>query len=309
VITGAAGFLGLALTRTFGRAGYAVLAIDSVPPEDFNPRRDTPLAHVRYLRADVTDRTAIRAAVRADAAVIIHAAALTPTLTLQQEDPERIADTNLGGTLNLLAAARRAPGCTFIYISSAAVYDQEQHAVLREEDATGGSSLYGATKLAAELLVARYGQLFDFATIIVRPTSLYGPGEWIRSSRPAVTPVHRLIEAARRGRPVRLEGRDARGDWLFVVDAADAVLLLAGAGLSGRVFNLSTGRPRPFGDLARAVAATLPLAVDPAAETVVDGGADRPAIIANDRLRAAIDWAPCDLEEGIWRAVRAGEGS
>jgi nucleoside-diphosphate-sugar epimerase len=262
---------------------------------------------VRYLRADVTDRTAVGEAVGASAAVIVHAAALTPTPALQQEDPERIVDTNLGGTLNLLAAGRRTPGRTFIYISSAAVYDQERHAVLREEDATGGSSLYGATKLAAELLVVRYGQLFGFATIVVRPTSLYGPGEWIRPSRPAVTPVHRLIEAARLGRSVRLEGRDARGDWLFVDDAADAVLLLAAAGLSGRVFNLSTGRPRPFGDLAQAVAATLPLAVDPAAETVIDGGSDRPAIIANDRLREAIDWAPCDLDEGIRRTICAGE--
>ena len=56
LITGAAGFFGLALTRAFAGAGHTVLATDAAPLADFLPRPDTPLERVHYLTVDVTDR-------------------------------------------------------------------------------------------------------------------------------------------------------------------------------------------------------------------------------------------------------------
>jgi nucleoside-diphosphate-sugar epimerase len=192
-------------------------------------------------------------------------------------------------------------------VSSSAVFDHSKHgkaAVLREDDATGGSSLYGAAKIAAEYLVQRYGQMFDLQVAVVRPAALYGPGEQPRSSRPNVSAVYQLVEAARLGERVQLKGRDARCDWLYVDDAADAICrLITSEGVAGQVFNLSTGRVYPFGEVVDAVAATLRLQIDDRAERIIDGGPDRPATIANDRVRTALGWEPCDLATGIQRYV------
>ena len=134
VITGAAGFLGLALTREFALAGHAVLAADSAPPTEFHPRADTPLDHVQYVTADVTDRDALPDLLRSDIDAVVHAAALTPTALQEVDDPERIIEVNLGGTVNMLAFARNAPGCRkFLYVSSAGVFDQGKAAILRED--------------------------------------------------------------------------------------------------------------------------------------------------------------------------------
>ncbi len=301
VITGAAGFLGLALTRTFALAGHDVLAADLSLPAEFRPSPDTPLERIDYVTLDITDRASLPILLGSEVDAIVHAAALTSTALREREEPERIVDVNLGGTVNMLAFARATPRCRkFIYISSAAVFDQSNAAILREEDAAGGAGLYGAAKLAGEGLVRRYGRLFDLPVAVVRPTSLYGPGERPRPSRPTTTAIYQLVDAAQRGEPVHIKGHDARGDWLYVNDAADAICRLVTAErLDDQVFNLSSGKTRAFGEVVAAVAALFPLQIDDRAERVIDGGPDRPAVIANDRIRGALNWAPRDLSTGL----------
>jgi nucleoside-diphosphate-sugar epimerase len=311
VITGAGGFFGLALTRAFAGAGHTVLATDAAPLADFLPRPATPLERVHYLTADVTDRDSLHDLLGSDIDAVVHAAALTPTDRQQHETPERIVDVNLGGTVNLLSFARQTPRCRrFVYVSSTAVFDQSKAAILREEDAMGGNSLYGAAKLAGEYLVQRYGQMFDLVTAVVRPASLYGPGEQPRPSRPNTSAVYQLVEAALRVERVRIKGRDARCDWLYVDDAADAVCrLITSDAMAGQVLNLSSGRACPFGEVVDAIAATLPLRIDDRADQVIDGSPDRPATIANHCIRAALGWEPCDMVIGIHRYVSSLVGS
>ncbi len=314
VITGAAGFLGLALTRAFALAGHAVLAADSALPADFRPRSDTPLAQVQYVAIDVTNRASLPDLLGSDIDAVVHAAALTPTALQERDDPERIIEVNLGGTLNMLAFARQTSRCRkFLYVSSAGVFDQNKAAILREEDATGGNSLYGAAKFACEGLARSYGRMFGLDVTVVRPTSLYGPGERPRPSRPNTTAVYQLIEAAQRGESVQVTGYEARGDWLYVDDAADAICRLVGSDqMDGQVFSLSSGKTATFGEVIAAVAALLPLRIDHHSERVIAGGPDRPAIIANQRIRQVLGWEPGDLITGLHRyieSLRPGVGT
>ena len=127
----------------------------------------------------------------------------------------------------------------------------------------------------------------------VRPTTLIGPGERPRASRPHTSNFNRLVEAARAGRPVQLLHADAREDVLAVDDAAEAVVALwQRPAWDDQAFAVSTGAICSLADLAAAVTRETGLQVTTTAETVVDGGADLPAIVANARLTAATGWRP-----------------
>jgi GDP-4-dehydro-6-deoxy-D-mannose reductase len=293
LVTGAAGFLGLAVVRSLTRAGYPVVAADRADPAEFRMRAGTVGDLVRYAQRDVAAQ-ALDDLV-GDVEGVVHAAALTPADERAGDTSDQLLAVNLGSLPPLLAALRSSPRAhRLLLVSSAGVFDQsDARSVLSEADATGGTSLYGACKLAAEAIARRYAALHGLEFCAVRPTSLFGAGEAERGSRPRVTSFLRLVEAASANLPVRLEGVESRLDWLSVDDAADAITALWRSGpLDGRSYNLSSGRPRRFGEVAEEVAAATGLQFDAGAPTVVHGGADRPAVIANDRLCAAVTWSP-----------------
>jgi UDP-glucose 4-epimerase len=298
LVTGAAGFFGLAIVRALTRTGE-VVATDLAPPSAFAPRIEPGGGRVEYVQLDL--RTGLPRALAADVDVVVHAAAITPAAE-QGAVLDDVLAVNLTPVGAVLAAARGSERCTrVLFVSSAGVYDQTSGGLLHEADATGRSSLYGAAKLAAELVVAQYAVLGGLEWCAVRPTSLFGPGEQERPSRPRVTSFSRLVGAARRGQAVRIEGEHARTDWLHVDDAADAVAALSTLEtMPGRAFSLSSGAPRPFGEVVDVVAHEAGLVVDEDAELTVSGGADRTSRIANDLLRGTIDWTPRrSLADGV----------
>ena len=292
LVTGSAGFFGLAIVRALSTAGVPVIATDRVEPSEFVVRPGTDGALIRYVRRDVS-ADPLEDLV-GEVTGVVHAAALTPADERAADTAERLMAVNVGALPPLLAAMRASHSCSrLLFISSSGVYDQSEARTLAESDATGGTTLYGAGKLAGELVARRYASLFDLEFAAVRPTSLFGGGELVRPSRPRVTGFARLVAAAVRREPVRIDRPDARADWLCVDDAADAIALLWRSGcLDGRSFNLSSGRPCAFRDVVASVVEAAGLRVDDAATAFVDGGSDRPAVIPNERLRAATGWEP-----------------
>ena len=306
LVTGAAGFFGRAIVRALAAEGD-VVAADVASPATFTPRPGPEAGSVEYVQIDL--RTASPRALAADVDVVVHAAAITPA-TESGAVLDDVLAVNLTPLGEVLAAARESRRCRrFVFVSSAGVYDQTSGGVLRERDATGGSSLYGAAKLAAELVVARYAALAGLEWCAVRPTSLFGPGEEERPSRPRVTSFRLLVGAARRGEAVRIEDEEARSDWLHVDDAADAVAALCTRDpMPGRAFSLSSGVPRPFREVVEAVASGAGLVVDEAAGLTVSGGADRASQIVNDLLRETVGWTPRrSLADGVRDTLAEGE--
>ncbi len=300
LVTGAAGFFGSAIVRALALDGIRVLATDRVDASAFTPRADVPTEHVEYVARDVA-REPLDDLV-ADATAVVHAAALTPADESDGETGDALLAVNLAPLAPLLRAIRTSAHCRrLLFVSSAGVFEQRQARVLAEDDADGGSSLYGAAKLAAELLVRRYGALYGIETASIRPTSLFGAGELPRSSRPLTTALARLVEHLRRGEPVSVRNEQARADWLSVDDAAEAVRLLCVApALDGRSFNLSSGVTRPFADVTAAVVQVTGRSPDASASTIVDAGDDRAAVIANTRIVEAFGWGPKrTVEDGV----------
>ena len=305
LITGAGGFFGRALVRQFAIAGDDVIAADVLTPDQFVPRSDTPSGKVRYVQLDVGDAGAWSSAELSGVTGIVQAAALTPTVEQSQHDPSRLIAVNLIGTINALEFARTNHLAKFLFISSGGVYDQFQEVELHEEDADGGFSLYGSAKLAAEILVFRYAKMFDFDAGAVRPTSMYGPAEEFRDTRPFVTEVKLLSDFSRDGTQVRVARGESRCDWVYVDDVAEASQQFYSTGMRGRVFNLSSGNPRPFSEVVAAAQTAFGLQVSATADQVVDGGPDRPTVISPAKAMAELTWDPAPVEDGLRRYATA----
>ena len=208
LVTGSSGLIGSEVCTYFGRElGYAVHGVDNNQRAVFfGPQGDTRWNQYRLQRElpgfvhhelDVRDRAGVRALVAGlKPSAIVHAAA-QPSHDRAAAIPFDDFDTNATGTLNLLEAARQAcPDSPFVHMSTNKVYgDAPNRLALRELDtrwdyadaefANGipetftidqsKHSLFGASKVASDILVQEYGRYFGMPTCCLRGGCLTGP--------------------------------------------------------------------------------------------------------------------------------------
>lgn len=282
------------------------MAADIIPPDEFAPRSDTPSDLVEYVVLDVADPAAWSTDTTGPVDGIVHAAALTPSIQQTREDPASLVRVNLIGTLNALEFARQEDVGKLLFISSAGVYNQFEEEVLTEADADGGFSLYGSAKLAAEIMLFRYSNMFGFDAGAIRPTSMYGPAEEFRNTRPFVTQAKQLADAALDGVPVRVIGLDDRCDWVFVDDVAEGAHRFFSGEMGRRSFAFSSGDPIPFRDVLDAAVTSFGVVVDESAELLIDATPDRATTISCDKARSELGWDPIGIAEGMQRYAELG---
>ena len=136
------------------------------------------------------------------------------------------------GTQNLLEALRPAGIERLVHAGSSLEYGQSS-TPLRETDPLAPVTFRGAAKAAATLLVLQSG----LPATVVRPFTVYGPGEHRHRFVPAV------VAAAQRGEPIRLTRPGIARDFVYVDDVVDALLRAAAVPEAvGEVVNAGTGR-------------------------------------------------------------------
>lgn len=211
VITGSAGLIGSEASRHFAKLGMDVVGIDNdMRARFFGAEASTQwnrealqseLKNYTHVEIDIRDFDAIETLFKkyaGDIGVIIHTAA-QPSHDWAARDPHMDFSVNANGTLNLLEATRRhSPKTPFIFTSTNKVYGDTPNRLplIELEDrweidpshtyATGiredmsidqtMHSLFGASKVAADVLVQEYGRYFDMPTACFRGGCLTGPG-------------------------------------------------------------------------------------------------------------------------------------
>lgn len=308
LITGASGFVGLALAEHLLARGDRVIGCDLAPPPEAAQRAFAALpGRFEPIVGDACDEAAIGEALRAHAVdSMVLLAAITADAARERTAPRSIFEVNVGGVLAALGAAARAGVRRVVLGSSGSVYGasgrtwttplDEVDTPLRPE------GLYGISKQTAEAAAARLAALYGIDLRIGRLGTCFGPWEAATGARDTLSAPWQVLHHARRGRAVRLP-RDSRRDWLYVRDAAAALTALLDApSLSSPVHNLAAGFEWPLSQWCERVAVWHPgfewcIAADADAD---EAAADGPALID---CYAPYDRAPLSI-----RRLRAHTG-
>ena len=249
LVTGACGFVGVEIARALRARGDDVVAIDLA--------QECPVEGIDYRRVDITDKNAVLEVCRG-VDTIIHNASVVHT---KQNKKDFVWAVNLGGTENMLEAARAHGVPRFVYVSSGSVVYEGKDIENGDESLPYSSvsqAPYADSKIAAEKHVLAENGNGGVATCALRPHVVFGPGD--RRFMPA------LLKQARAG---RLRVQVGRGTWLsdytYVSNLVDAIVLadeaLADGGLdsvvAGEAYFITNGEPMPFWDFVRKVLGRL----------------------------------------------------
>jgi UDP-glucuronate 4-epimerase len=247
LVTGAAGFIGYHCVQALLARGETVIGVDSV--NDYydvrlKQARLKRLEHPRFtfVQADIADREVMFALAAPEITHVLHLAAQAG-VRYSMIDPYAYVTANVMGQVVMLEFCRRLPRIVhFTYASSSSVYGLNTKLPFAEEDRVDRpSSLYAATKRAAELTSHAYAHLYGLPQTGLRFFTVYGP--W---GRPDMA-YYGFAEAIMAGRPLTLyEGGRLKRDFTYIDDIVAGVLgaldLPPAAGEGPLVLNIGNHR-------------------------------------------------------------------
>jgi len=248
LVTGGAGFIGSNLAAELVRRGHAVCVLDNL-----STGRRSNLAGVdcEFREGDLRDPGAVSGAVRG-CEVVFHLGAL-PSVPRSIADPVASNEVNVGGTLNVLQAARGSGVRRVVFASSSSVYGNAPEQVKSEDLPPRPLSPYAVSKLAAEKYCQVFTGVYGLETACLRFFNVFGPNQDPDSPYAAVIPL--FTRLAMEGRPPVVNGDGGQSrDFTFVRNVVEGNILAASApGASGLVMNVACGGSVTVDTLAREI--------------------------------------------------------
>lgn len=293
LITGAAGFLGSHLANVLVREGHQVRGIDDLSAGD--PIVLSP--DVMFTRGDVNDRPKLWTLLQ-DVDCVYHLAARVsvPESILY---PREYNAVNVGGTVSLMEAMRDVGVRRVVFVSSGAVYGEQDTQPLAETARPMPRSPYAVSKLAAEYYVRTIGDLWKIDTVSLRVFNAYGPGQRLPPSHTPVIPY--FLRQATRGSSLIIHGQGNQvRDYVYVDDVITAMIAASTApDLDDTVINVGSGVGTSIRRLVKHVAEAIAGNVGVIENPKVDPGVS--AMIADLAMaRVKLGYQPrFTLEEGL----------
>lgn len=293
LVTGAAGFLGAALSNRLVQAGHAVRGLDDLSSGD--PARLLPQVHLT--RGDVNDRPKLWTLLQGvDCVYHLAARVSVPESVLY---PREYNAANVGGTVSVMEAMRDVGVKRVVLASSGAVYGDQGQQPLREDMRPNPRSPYAVSKLAAEYYVRTIGILWKIETVALRIFNAYGPGQPLPAAHAPVIP--RFLKQALSGGSLVAHGDGAQTrDYVYLDDVLEALLAAATAqSVDQRVINVGSGQETSVRDLMACLAKATGRQLDVIFSRSEDGGVSR--MCADLSLAAQkLDFRPrLTLAEGL----------
>ena len=227
LVTGAAGFIGSTLVDRLLADGHTVVGVD-----DLSSGRSENLGHAErsdefeFAKADIVDADLTGLLAEPQPEVVFHLAAQI-SVTRSVDDPQFDSTVNVVGTVRLAEAARRTGVRKVVHTSSGgSIYGTPPSYPTSEQVPVNPASPYAASKVAGEVYLNMFRNLYGLQCSHIAPGNVYGPRQDPHGEAGVVAIFSRALLA---GKPTKIfgDGTDTR-DYVFVDDVVDAFVKAAG---------------------------------------------------------------------------------
>src|SRR5436190_13720915 len=300
VVTGGAGFVGSNVVRRLLAENARVVVLDDFYTGDDN---NLPVgeSNLEVVRGSVTEFDLVRDVIKG-ASLVFHLAARN--IIVSTRNPREDYEVNIGGTLNVLLAARELNTPRVVYTSSTSVYGNPRYLPINEDDPLSLLTPYAVSKLAGENYAMAFFESYGLPTTAVRYSNIFGPGQ--DPSNPYCGVVAKFVESLFAGKPpvIHGDGNQSR-DFTFIDDAVEATLLAATSDRAvGEVFNVGTGVETRVNELAEILIRLTGASVRPTHTDRRDVDNIRRRVVNIEKTRRTLRWVPeVTLEEGLRRTI------
>jgi dTDP-glucose 4,6-dehydratase len=250
----------------------------------------------RFVKGDITDRTAVLEAMAGHDAVVHFAAESHVDRSIVS--PDEFVRTNCDGTNVVMDTARHIGVERVLHISTDEVYGSIADGSFRERDPLGPRSPYSASKAGSDLIALSYFSTYRLPVLITRSSNNFGPYQYPEKVIPLF--VTNLLDGVKV--PLYGDGMNVR-DWCYVDDNCAAIDLVLRHGAVGEIYNVGAGNEVPNRALTDMILALLGLdesMIEPVDDRL---GHDRRYSIDAGKVRA-LGWRPArELDEALAATV------
>jgi UDP-glucose 4-epimerase len=298
LVTGGAGFVGANLVRQLIGEGAAVTVLDDF----FTGRLDNLRGldgQYSLVQGSVADPFMVQELV-GKSEIVIHAAARN--IIASTRNPFEDFNTNIGGTLNVLMAARSAGVERVIYTSSASVYGNPRYLPINENDLISLLTPYAVSKFAGEGYCQAFYESYGVPVAVVRYSNVFGLGQDPRNPYCGVVSKFMSSVAGGESPCIHGDGQQTR-DFCYVEDTVEATLLAAlSPKAEGEVFNIATGVETSVNTLVNMILTLYESPVKPVYIDRRDIDNIRRRVLNIEKIRRVLRWTPSfTLQEGLRR--------
>jgi nucleoside-diphosphate-sugar epimerase len=296
VVTGGAGFVCSRIVARLLEVGADVLVLD-----DFSTGSRETLAEfassLEVVEGSVADFELVRDALEGRD-IAIHGAARN--IVLSTRNPRDDFTVNIGGTLNVLLAARDLQLSRIVYTSSASIYGNPRYLPIAEEDPVNLLSPYAVSKYAGEGYCHAFYESYNLPTAVVRYSNVFGVGQ--TPENPYCGVVAKFFQAAMMDEPLQIHGDgEQTRDYTSVDDAVTATLSVAVSPRAiGQAYNVGTGRETSVNRLAEMIIEITGSSAESRHVDRRDIDNIRRRVVNIEKIRRELRWAPAvTVEQGL----------
>lgn len=295
IVTGGAGFIGSHVVELLLQEKYEPIVVDNL----HTGKKENIPSKVKLYEVDIVNKEALEKIFqREKPTYVIHLAAQT-SIRVSLTDPERDAQTNVIGSLNILECSKKYGVKKIIYSASGGtVYGEVKKLPITEDYPMGIiTNHYGVSKYCVEQYLKLYQYLYNLNYTILRLANVYGPRQDPNGEAGVIAIF--MGQLMQDKQPLIFGDGEQTRDFIYVKDVAKIIVQsLKSKGKEG-IFNVGTGKQTSINYLLKQIVKTMGKRSSPKYEAAIRGEL-RHSCLDNTKAKKELGWEPTvNMKEGL----------